>query len=152
MAVSVILDLSAPDAPTAIRQLAESLAHAPGVVDGARLLADALAREAILSTYTGDGVALPHARTDAVTTRVVAIARSPAGVPFGSKGEKAYLIVLVGCPRSDISAYLAFSRQLLRRLREPLVRAKLLAAPTAAKFLQTLELGEATAAAGSAAP
>jgi PTS system fructose-specific IIC component len=152
MAVSVILDLSAPDAPDAIRQLADSLAHAPGVVDCARLLAEALAREAVLSTYIGDGVALPHARTDAVTARVLAIARSPTGVPFGPKGEKAHLIFLVGCPRADISAYLAFSRQLLRRLREPHVRMELLTATDSAKFLQILELGEAQAAAGSAAP
>jgi mannitol/fructose-specific phosphotransferase system IIA component (Ntr-type) len=151
MAVSVILDLSAPDAPAAIRQLADSLAHAPGVVDCPRLLADALAREAILSTYVGDGVALPHARTDAVTTRVVAVARSTTGVPFGPKGEKAHLIVLVGCPRQEVSAYLAFSRQLLRRLREPPVRAALHAAADSAQFLRILELGESTAPA-SAAP
>jgi len=152
MAVSVILNLSAPDAPAAIRQLADSLAHAPGVADCPRLLADTLAREAILSTYVGDGVALPHARTDAVTARVVAVARSAAGVPFGPKGELAHLIVLVGCPRDDVSAYLTFSRQLLRRLREPLVRAELLAAHDSAKLLHILELGEVPTAAGSAAP
>jgi PTS system fructose-specific IIC component len=149
MAVSVILDLSAPDAPAAIRQLADSLAHSPGVKDCPRLLTDALAREAILSTYVGDGVALPHARTEAVTARVVAVARSTAGVPFGPKGELAHLIVLVGCPRDDVSAYLAFSRQLLRRLREPLVRAELLAAHDSAKLLQILDLSEAPAAVSS---
>ena len=36
-----------------------------------KLLADVLARETVLPTYVGDGVALPHARTDAVTERVV---------------------------------------------------------------------------------
>jgi PTS system fructose-specific IIC component len=138
MAVSVILDLSAPDAPAAIRQLADSLAHSPGVKDCPRLLTDALAREAILSTYVGDGVALPHARTEAVTARVVAVARSTAGVPFGPKGELAHLIVLVGCPR-----------ELLRRLREPLVRAELLAAHDSAKLLQILDLSEAPAAVSS---
>jgi PTS system fructose-specific IIC component len=152
MAVSVILELSAPDAPDAIRQLADSLAQADGVADPAQLLADALAREAIVSTYVGDGVALPHARTDAVTARVVAIARSAAGVPFGHNNELAHLIVLVGCPRREVAAYLAFSRQLLRRLRDPLVRAKLLAATDPAKFLQVLDLGDALPAAGSAAP
>ena len=50
MAVSVILNLSAPDAPAAIRQLADSLAHAPGVADCPRLLADTLAREGIKTT------------------------------------------------------------------------------------------------------
>jgi mannitol/fructose-specific phosphotransferase system IIA component (Ntr-type) len=143
MAVSVNLDLTATDAPAAIRLLAHSLANAEGVGDCARLLADALERESILSTYVGDGVALPHARTDAVSSRVVAVARSASGVPFGPKGEKAHLIVLVGCPRAEVCDYLAFSRQLLRRLREPMVRAELLAAPDAASFLHVLQLNEA---------
>ena len=147
-----MLDLAAPDAPAAIRQLVDSLADTPGVADSPKLLADTLAREAILSTYTGDGVALPHARTDAVTTCVVAVARSPVGVPFGPQGEKAHLIVLIGCPREEVGTYLTFSRRLLRRLREPAVRAHLMAATDAAKFLQILDLGEFAPAAGSAAP
>ncbi|HTB62761.1 MAG TPA: PTS sugar transporter subunit IIA [Opitutales bacterium] len=144
MVVSVNLDLTATDAPAAIRVLADSLAHADSVADSAKLLADTLERESVLPTYVGDGVALPHARTDAVSSRVVAIARSASGVPFGPKGEKAHLIILVGCPRAEVCDYLAFSRQLLRRLREPLVRAELLAAPDAASFLHVLQLNEAT--------
>jgi fructose PTS system EIIBC or EIIC component len=150
MAVSVNLDLVAVDAADAIRQLAAALAGTPGVVDGARLVVDVLDRETVLSTYVGDGVALPHARTDAVTARVVAVARSAEGVPFGPKGERAHLIVLVGCPRQEVSAYLAFSRLLLRRLRMPKVRTELLTVREPARFLQLLELNE-EAPAGSAA-
>jgi len=150
MAVSVNLDLAAVDAADAIRQLAASLAQMPGVADGTRLVTDVLAREVVLPTYVGEGVALPHARTDAVTTRVVAVARSPQGVPFGPKGELAHLIVLVGCPRQDVSSYLTFSRQLLRRLRVPRVRTELLTVKEPAKFLQLLELND-EAPAGSAA-
>jgi len=150
MAVLVNLDLAAVDAADAIRQLASSLGQMPGVVDGARLVTDMLAREAVLTTYVGDGVALPHARTDAVTKRVVAVARSPKGVPFGPKGELAHLIVVVGCPRQDVSAYLTFSKLLLRRLRLPKVRTELLTVREPAKFLQLLELND-EAPAGSAA-
>jgi len=150
MAVSVNLDLNAADATDAIRQLASALVNLPEVTDGAQLIADVLARETVLPTYVGDGVALPHARTDAVTTQVVAVARSQKGVPFGPKGERAHLIVLVGCPRKEVSSYLAFSRVLLRRLRMPKVRAELLTMKEPAKFLQLLELN-AEAPAGSAA-
>ncbi len=150
MAVSVNLDLVAVDAADAIRQLAASLASLPGVKDSARLVDDVLAREKVLPTYVGDGVALPHARTDAVNTHVVAVARCPKGVPFGPKGEMAHLIVLVGCPRQEVSTYLAFSRQLLRRLRVPSVRTELLTVREPAKFLQLLELNN-EAPAGSAA-
>ncbi len=150
MGAFVNLDLSAPDAPAAIMQLAHALQGAASVLDSAQLLADVLARETMLSTYVGEGVALPHARTDSVTARVVAVARSADGVPFGPKGEKAHLIVLVGCPRADVSGYLAFSRQLLRRLREPGVRAGLLTAQDPAQFLALLDLGDLAAAGTSA--
>jgi len=58
---------------------------------------------------------------------------------------------LVGCPRADVSGYLTFSRDLLRRLREPGVRAGLLTAQDSASFLQLLGLGEKVTAAGPAA-
>lgn len=150
MGVFVNLDVSAADAAEAIQQLAGGLAADPAVRDGARLVADIQARENVLTTYVGEGVALPHARTDAVDARVVAVGRSPAGVPFGPKRDSAHLIILVGCPRAEISAYLQFSKFLLRRLREPKVRAELMAARDADTFLRLLELGEGAPAAGSA--
>ena len=150
MAVLVNLELAAKDATAAIRQLTALVAHEPGVKDAALLEADLLAREAVVPTYLGEGVAMPHARTDAVTGCVVAVARSPQGVPFGPKGELAHLIVLVGCPRPEVSMYLTFSRQLLRRLRVPSVRTELLTVKEPAKFLQLLELSD-EAPAGTAA-
>jgi PTS system fructose-specific IIC component len=150
MGVVVNLDLSAVDAVDAIQRLASGFVHAPGVVDAARLVADIQARELTLTTYVGEGVALPHARTDAVKARVVAVGRSPVGVPFGPKREAAHLIVLVGCPRAEISDYLQFSKLLLRRLRQPQVRADLMAARDADAFLKLLELVDITPAAGSA--
>ncbi len=146
MGVFVNLDLAAADAVEAIELLARGLAGEPGVIDPARLVVDIQMRENILTTYVGEGVALPHARTDAVKSRVVAVGRSPAGVPFGPKRDLAHLIVMVGCPRADISAYLQFSKLLLRRLRLPLVRAELMSATEPDKFLKLLELdGELSA-------
>jgi mannitol/fructose-specific phosphotransferase system IIA component (Ntr-type) len=142
MAVSVILDFAALDAADAIRQLVNSVTASPGVADATQLLTDIYAREVVLPTYVGEGVALPHARTDAVKLRVVAVACSPAGVPFGPKGELAYIIVLVGCPRNEVNAYLAFTKKLLRRLRVPQVRAELMATKDPVKFIELLELGD----------
>ena len=151
-AVTVTFDLVAPNAPAAIRQLGASLAGAPEVVDAARLVADVLAREVLVPTYLGHSLALPHARTDAVTARVVALGRSTLGVPFGPQDELAQLIILIGCPRAEVSAYLEFSKLLLRRLREPAIRAELLATPDPAQFLKLLELSGETSAAGATRP
>lgn len=146
MGVFVNLDLSALDAADAIQQLATGAAHESGVIDAERLVADIQGRENVLTTYVGEGVALPHARTDAVKSRVVAVGRSAAGVPFGQKRDLAHLIVLVGCPRAEISEYLQFSKLLLRRLRLPAVRAELMAAKDPTDFLKLLELDAALSA------
>jgi len=152
MGVFVNLNLSAVDAADAIQQLVGGVAQQAAVKDSAQMLTDILMRELILTTYVGEGVALPHARTDAVTSRVVAVGRSPAGVLFGPKRDIAHLIVLVGCPRAEISDYLQFSKLLLRRLRQPLVRSELMTATNADTFLKLLELSDVTTAAGPAAP
>jgi mannitol/fructose-specific phosphotransferase system IIA component (Ntr-type) len=150
-AVTVNLALDAVDASGAVRLLAASLYHFPVVVDAPRLLADVLAREADLSTFLGNGLALPHARTDAVKARVVAVGRSSAGVPFGSRGELAHLIVLVGCPRAEVNAYLAFSKDLLGRLRHRSTFAQLLTSPDPAVFLKLLGLEAEPSAPGPSA-
>ncbi len=138
--VTVSLNLAALDAPSAIRTLAGLLARSPGVVDVQRLLTDILAREALTPTFLGSGLALPHARTDAVTERVLSIGRSVAGVPFGAAGERANLVVLIGCPKHEIKAYLDTNRQLLNHLRDPAVRAQLMATADPADFPRLLGL------------
>ena len=138
--VTVSLNLAAPDAPSAIRTLANLLNHSPGVLDVQRLLADILAREALTPTFLGSGLALPHARTDAVTERVLSVGRSAEGVPFGPSGERANLVVLIGCPKHEIKAYLDTNRQLLNHLRDPAVRAQLMATTDPADFPRLLGL------------
>jgi mannitol/fructose-specific phosphotransferase system IIA component (Ntr-type) len=139
-AISVNLHLVAPDAASAIRSLAGLLVKTPGVVDPQRLLTDILAREALTCTFLGSGLALPHARTDAVTERVLAVGRSHDGVPFGPAGERAHLIVLIGCPKHEIKAYLDCNRRLLNRLRDPAVRTQLMTTDDPAAFHHLLGL------------
>jgi PTS system fructose-specific IIC component len=138
--VCVNLNLVALDAQSAIRNLAGLLNKAPGVVDVHRLLTDILAREALTPTFLGSGLALPHARTDAVSERVLSIGRSTDGVPFGPAGERAHLVVLIGCPKHEIKAYLDHNRQLLNHLRDPGIRAQLMTTPDPTAFPKLLGL------------
>ncbi|MGA2052706.1 MAG: PTS sugar transporter subunit IIA [Opitutales bacterium] len=138
--VSVNLNLAAPDAASAIRDLTGLLSQTPEVTDPDRLLADILARETLTCTFLGSGLAFPHARTDAVKQRVFAIGRSTDGVPYGAGGERAHLIVLIGCPKHDIKAYLDTNRKLLRRLRDPAVRAELMTTSDPSVFPRLLGL------------
>ena len=87
------LDSTALDKTDAIRQAGDLLVKAgcvaPAYVEGM------LAREAITSTYLGNGVAIPHGRSedkDTVYRTGLSVVQLPDGVEW-EEGEKACLIV-----------------------------------------------------------
>ncbi|WP_276676889.1 PTS sugar transporter subunit IIA [Selenomonas artemidis] len=58
-------------------------------------------REASFATYTIDGVAIPHAKSNAVATPFVVFARLKAPVPWGTEpGEDARMVFLIGVPEA----------------------------------------------------
>ncbi len=84
--------LSAPDKYTAIRMAGEQLV-ARGYVEASYIDA-MLAREEVVTTYIGEGVAIPHGVGTAkqfIKKTGLAVLQFPEGVPFGD--EKAYLVV-----------------------------------------------------------
>ncbi|HWQ98548.1 MAG TPA: PTS sugar transporter subunit IIA [Clostridia bacterium] len=84
--------LSAPDKTAAIRMAGEQLV-ARGCVEASYIDA-MLAREEVVTTYIGEGVAIPHgvgAAKQFIKKTGLAVLQFPEGVPFGD--EKAYLVV-----------------------------------------------------------
>ncbi|MBZ4324161.1 fructose-specific PTS transporter subunit EIIC [Streptomyces sp. SCA2-4] len=123
----------------AVRELAELLAAGGGVRDGSALVAALLAREAQGGTGAGEGVAFPHARTDAVSAPVVAFARSAAGVEWGAAdGVPARLLFAVAVPEGGDDEHLRILALLARRLMDPGFRERLLAAPDTPAILRVL--------------
>lgn len=109
--------LVAKDAAGAIHELAGRLATAPGVLDADALVAAVEAREAHSPTYLGGGIAMPHARTDAVDRLVVAVGLSQQGLAWGSPRELARLVFLVGVPREHVTSYLEMVRKITQAVR-----------------------------------
>jgi len=78
----------------------------------------AIEREREASTWLGKGLALPHARTYAVSNIVAAVGRSDVGIPWGPNGEQAQIIVLVGVPKPQVRGYLELVRRLIAIFRD----------------------------------
>jgi mannitol/fructose-specific phosphotransferase system IIA component (Ntr-type) len=89
------------DRAEVIRGLAQVAAPVIGL--DVSVLTDAvLAREAIMPTGVGQGIAIPHARMPGLGAPVVALGLSNVGVDFGAPdGELARLIVLIVTPEHD---------------------------------------------------
>ncbi|WP_405948397.1 fructose-specific PTS transporter subunit EIIC [Streptomyces prunicolor] len=98
---TVKVRLDAGDKDAVIREMAGLLARTGKVVDVEELVATALRREAQGTTGLGDEIAIPHAKTDAVSAPVVGFARSAEGVEWGSlDGTKARLVFMIAVPEA----------------------------------------------------
>ena len=104
-------DLGA-DGAAVIRSLA-TLLHDAGRISDVDVFVDAtLAREALGSTVLPGGLAMPHARSHAVSTPSVAIARLPEPVAFASGSEPVSLVLLIAAPGDDSAGYLALLQKI----------------------------------------
>jgi mannitol/fructose-specific phosphotransferase system IIA component (Ntr-type) len=136
----VILELRARSRDEAIREIVAAMAG-PALADPEKLVAAVLEREAANTTYVGKGVALPHARTELVSQILLGIGRSTEGVPFGSGGEVAHLIFVIGVPQRMVTDYLVCIGALARLTRDENTRAELMNAATASELVELLREG-----------
>lgn len=111
--------LRATERLDAIRELGALMAGAPGVLDAPALVREVERREEEGSTFLGRGLALPHARSDAVDRIVAAAGTSSGGLPWGENGERAHLVIFVGVPRHAIRGYLELVSRLTKAARRP---------------------------------
>ena len=96
---AIIAELKAADMEGAIERLCDIAARHEGVGTADELLSAVLAREKTMSTALEDGVAVPHARMDAVQRPLVVVARSRTGIQWNSPdGKPAHFIFLILTP------------------------------------------------------
>ncbi|STD09513.1 EIIABC-Fru [Dermatophilus congolensis] len=112
----VALDLVSQERRSAIASLTDLLASAGRVTDSAAFIADVEYRESQLATGLPGGVAIPHARSVAVTEPSVAFGRCVGGVDWGSVDGPADLIFLIAVPFGAPTDHLAILAKLARRL------------------------------------
>ena len=117
-AETVAVELTATDRDAAIAELVGIAARTGKVNDPATVVTSALAREATVSTGLGDGIAIPHAKTDAVSEPVVVYARSRAGIDWSSRdGKPATELFLIAVPEQAAGdAHLTILGALSRKL------------------------------------
>ncbi len=134
----VALHLQSSKRTTALHDVAQLLEGHPNVVNFAGFYDELLARDRLDTTCLGNGVALPHARTEHVKQIVMAVGRCDAGIPFDANGEIVKLFFVLGTPKSKPGDYLAVVSALCKLLRDPADRTAFLTAPTPAAFIAAL--------------
>ncbi|MGX1909582.1 fructose-specific PTS transporter subunit EIIC [Streptomyces phaeochromogenes] len=132
--------LDSGDKDSVIREMAGLLAATGKVTDVEELVAAALRREEQGTTGLGEEIAIPHAKTDAVTAPVVGFARSAEGVEWGSlDGTKAKLVFMISVPEAAAGEeHLRILALLSRKLMDTGFRERLMTAPDEAAVLDVL--------------
>ena len=129
----ICLQLQARSKAEVFTELATRLAADGRVNDVEQFVADLWAREEIDNTGFEEGIALPHAKSAAVTTPAVAIGISRDGIDYGAQdGQPSHLFFMIASPANGANQHVEVLAELSSRLIEEGFIKRLLAAPTPA--------------------
>lgn len=150
-----LVSLDAPlgtDKKDVIRALARLVAAQGRATDADALANDAIAREDKDETGLPGGIAIPHAKSAAVTQASLAFARLKPGVAFGAPDGPADLVFLIAAPADAAEEHLAVLSRLARSLMQDAFTSDLRAAATADDVVRTVRaaIGEGDAPASAA--
>lgn len=103
-----IVDIASTSKDDAIAGVWGTVSGNPAVVEPERFLEAVMERELIMSTGIGSGIAIPHAKTSAVSDFVIAVGRIREGMDFESlDGLPVQIIILMGAPERKRTEFLS---------------------------------------------
>jgi len=122
---AIITDIKSTKKEDVIKELVDVLVNAGEVEKRHRnKLIDALmTRESLGSTAIGQGIAIPHAKSDSVEKLVAAFGLSKKGLDFDSlDGEPAYIFFLLLAPQDSAGPHLKALARISRLLKDKYFR------------------------------
>ncbi len=113
----------------ALAELIDALLKTESGLDRDQLLQVLQERERLGSTGIGEGVAIPHGKLRSIDRLVLSFGRSRKGVDFDSMdGKPAHLFFLLIAPEESVGVHLKTLARISKLLKNPAVRARLMAA------------------------
>lgn len=115
----MILDLQATTKEAVFNEMIDQLSKAGRITSKQEFLSGILAREAQTTTGLGDGIAMPHAKNEAVELPTIVFGRSEKGVDYQAMdGEPVHLLFMIAVPadanNTHLEALASLSRYLLQ--------------------------------------
>ncbi|MDD5156414.1 MAG: PTS sugar transporter subunit IIA [Candidatus Omnitrophica bacterium] len=116
------LELQSKNKNEAISQLVELLSKSRKIKNKKLFLKAMLERERLGSTGIGNGVAIPHAKSEGVGDFIIAFARKDSGIDFGAlDGEKTYLFFAMASSKNEVGAHLKVLAQISSLVRDKFI-------------------------------
>lgn len=109
-----------PGKPLAITALADMATTDLNAHDRVAFIRAVLEREDVTPTAIGQGIAIPHARSPAISRCRIAIGVIPGGSRWGARdGQEVRLALLIAAREADHAEHLRVMAALAMRLRRP---------------------------------
>lgn len=130
---AVVPDLKAETKEEAIGALIDHLAALKRIPDAAAAREAVLAREKVMSTGLGHGVAIPHAKVAGLKDFAVALGRSMRGIKYDAvDGSPAKIILLFLSPEGKTKEHVQLLADATKRFKFAYLRQRILEARDAA--------------------
>jgi PTS system nitrogen regulatory IIA component len=140
---SVLVGLQGETKEEIIKELVGSLESGTVVADREKVLQAVIEREKIMSTGIGDGIAIPHGKSDAVTRLAAALGIYKRGVDFEAlDGEPAYVFFLLVSPANVSGPHIKALARISRLLKNDDFKKRLISAADAAEIMRLIEAEE----------
>ena len=140
----IFLDVPGNNRENVLKNIVAALAEkSDAIKDPEIFYREVLEREKLGSTGIGEGVAIPHARTDAVRALVLTFARTAEPIDFAAEDKQPVrLIFLLAVPVRGLKSYLMTLARISRVVRKASVRQQLLEASDARQIIQIIHKAE----------
>jgi PTS system nitrogen regulatory IIA component len=140
---SAVVGLQGETKEEIIRELVDSLEIDQVITDRDKVLQAVVEREKIMSTGIGDGIAIPHGKSDAVSALAAALGIHKRGVSFEAlDGEPAYVFFLLVSPANVSGPHIKALARISRLLKNDAFKKKLIAAATPAEIMEIIAAEE----------
>ena len=140
---AVSVDLKATDKEGLIKELLRLLAKAGAVRNEDKLFKILMNREALGSTGIGQGIGIPHGKSDGVNRLVGAFGISKAGVDFDSlDGEVTRIFFLLIAPEDSAGPHLKALAKISRLLKDKFFRDRLMKAKSPKEVIDIMNKEE----------
>ena len=136
---SVIVGLQGETKDEIIQELVDSLEEGKAITDRDKVLQSVLDREKIMSTGIGDGIAIPHGKSEAVVTLSAALGTQKRGANFEAlDGEPAYVFFLLVSPANISGPHIKALARISRLLKNEDFKKRLIAASSPEDLLSVI--------------
>jgi len=140
---SIRLDIQETEKNAVIRTLVRPLVEAGVVTDAGRMEEDILARERVMSTGIGGGIAVPHAQSPGATRLALALGRVARPIDFEALDERPVNLLFLVVGPLDGEGFIRVLARIGRLLYSGDLPRKLLEARTPAEAMDFIRIEEA---------